>query len=207
MEENKLTEYKIKQVLDWSYDKVMTGFPGMDSSYELADQYMYKYKSIDEAINKFIKWQQAKCATSGFLTGLGGIITLPVAIPANISSVIYIQMRMIATIAVMKGYDLKDNNVRTFVYMALTGSAVTDIMKQCGIKIGNGITKTLITKIPGKVIIEINKKVGFRLLTKFGEKGVINLGKCIPIAGGIIGGTTDALSTLAIGKAAKMLFN
>lgn len=27
-----------------------------------------------------IRWQNSKCATSGFLTGLGGLITLPVAV-------------------------------------------------------------------------------------------------------------------------------
>jgi hypothetical protein len=32
------------------------------------------------------------------------------------------------------------------------------------------------------VLIEINKKVGFRLFAKFGTKGVINLGRMIPPA-------------------------
>ena len=50
-----------------------------------------------------IRWQNAKCATSGFIAGLGGSITLPVSIPANISSVLYIQIRMIAAIAYMGG--------------------------------------------------------------------------------------------------------
>ena len=39
-------------------------------------------------LDNFISWQVAKCGTSGFLTGLGGLITLPVAIPANIASVL-----------------------------------------------------------------------------------------------------------------------
>ena len=52
----------------------------------------------------------------------------------------------------------------------------------------------------------INQKVGFRLVTKFGEKGVINLGKAIPILGGLIGGTIDAASTHSIGKISKKVF-
>ena len=64
-----------------------------------------------------------------FLTGLGGIITLPIAIPANITSVIYVQMRMVAFIAHMRGFDLKDDQVRTLVYIELTGQAVSDILK------------------------------------------------------------------------------
>jgi uncharacterized protein (DUF697 family) len=47
---------------------------------------------------------------------------------------------------------------------------------------------------------------GFRLLTKSGEKGLINLGKMVPLVGGIIGGTVDAVSTNIIGNVALKLF-
>ena len=99
MGDNKLTEFKLMQVLDWSYEKAVNGLPGMETAEELANKYISKSNSIDDAIESIYNWQQAKCATSGFITGLGGIITLPVAVPAILSSVIYIQTRMIATIA------------------------------------------------------------------------------------------------------------
>lgn len=207
MVKNNLTEDKIMKVLDWSYDKAVNGLPGMETANELAYKYINKANSIDEAIDNFINWQQAKCATSGFITGIGGVITLPVAIPANISSVIYIQIRMIATIACMKGYDLKDDQVKTLVYVSLTGQAAADILKQVGINIGTKISMELIKKMPIEIIKGINQKVGFRLITKFGEKGIINLGKSIPIIGGIIGGTVDAVGARTIGKTAKEVFN
>ncbi|MGO2174028.1 MAG: EcsC family protein, partial [Staphylococcus equorum] len=72
--------------------------------------------------------------TSGFLTGLGGMITLPVALPANITSVVYVQMRMIAAIAHIRGYDLKDDEVKTLVYLCLTGQTAGDILKDVGVK-------------------------------------------------------------------------
>lgn len=202
-----INESKMMDVLNWSYDKAINGLPGMESSQELANKYLKKTKSVDEAIDSFIRWQQAKCATSGFVTGLGGIITMPVAIPANITSVIYIQIRMIATIASMRGYDLKDDQVRTLVYVALTGLAATDILKKSGIEIGTKMSKLLINKLPSEVIKQINTRVGFKLVTKFGEKGIINLGKFVPVIGGVIGGTADGLGTLAIGKTAKKVFN
>lgn len=207
MSKNTITQSKIMEVLDWSYEKAVDGLPGMETAQELANKYLNRYNSTDEAIDKFIKWQQAKCATSGFLTGLGGIITLPVAIPANISSVIYVQTRMVAAIAHMRGFDLKDDQVRTLVYVALTGQAAADILKQAGIKFGTKMSTVLIKKIPFEVIKQINKAVGFRLVTKFGQTGVINLGKGIPFVGGIIGGTVDAVGTSTIGKTAKRVFN
>lgn len=207
MSKNTITQSKIMEVLDWSYEKAVDGLPGMETAQELANKYLNRYNSTDEAIDKFIKWQQAKCATSGFLTGLGGIITLPVSIPANISSVIYVQTRMVAAIAHMRGFDLKDDQVRTLVYVALTGQAAADILKQAGIKFGTKMSTVLIKKIPFEVIKQINKAVGFRLVTKFGQTGVINLGKGIPFVGGIIGGTVDAVGTSTIGKTAKKVFN
>ena len=202
----KITEAKIVELLDWSYDKAINGLPGMETVEELAQNYLGKSRTVDEAIDKFIDWQTVKCATSGFLTGLGGIITLPVAIPANVGSVIYVQTRMVATIAYMKGYNIKDDQVRTFVYLALTGQSSVDILKQFGIKAGAKFSEVLIKRMPTEIIKQINKKVGFRLVTKFGEKGVINLGKCIPLLGGVIGGSVDFLGTQKIGKTAKKMF-
>ena len=203
----KITQSKMMEVLDWAYDKAIEGLPGMETAEELANEYFSKSSTVDDAIDQLIYWQQAKCATSGFLTGLGGIITLPIAIPANISSVIYIQMRMIAAIACLKGYDLRDDQVKTLVYISLTGQGAADILKQAGIRMGTQMGKVLIKRIPFEVIKQINKKVGFRLITKFGEKGIINLGKCIPLIGGFIGGTVDGIGTGTIGNTAKRVFS
>lgn len=206
MATEKLTEYKMMQLLDWCYDKAVKGLPGMETAEELANKYLFKSNSVDEAIDNFINWQTAKCATSGFISGLGGIVTLPVTIPANISSVIYIQTRMIAAIASMRGYYLDDDEVKTLVYISLTGQSAADILKQAGIQIGTKMSVVLIKRIPFEVIKEINKKVGFRLVTKFGNKGIVNLGKCVPLLGGLIGGTVDAAGTVTIGKTAKKVF-
>ncbi|MBQ4442795.1 MAG: TerB family tellurite resistance protein [Bacteroidales bacterium] len=56
------------------------------------------------------------------------------------------------------------------------------------------------------MLTKINQAVGFRLFTKFGQKGLVNIHKAIPVLGGVVGGTVDAMSTYAIAKAAKALF-
>ena len=43
-------------------------------------------------------------------------------------------------------------------------------------------------------------------MTKFGETGIINLGKVVPVVGGIVGGGIDAASTKIIGKNAYKIF-
>jgi len=103
----------------------------MDTAYDLAEEYTRKY-GVEKGIDRLITTQLAACGTSGFLAGVSGLILMPVAIPANVGSVLYIQMRMIATIAVMRGYDLKDDQIRTFVYIVLTGKAAGEVVRKAG---------------------------------------------------------------------------
>lgn len=203
----KLSEGKIMQALNWAYDKALDGsIPGTDSSYEMAESYLKGEGSLVEKVNSLIRWQNTKSVTTGFVSGLGGIITLPVAIPASIATILYVQIRMITAIAIMGGYDVKDDRVKTLVYTCLAGNAAKDILKGTGIVIGSKMSTQLIKGISRETIVAINKRVGFRLLTKFGEKGAINLGKMIPLVGGVIGGTFDGISTNVVGNVARKTF-
>lgn len=202
----KLSESKIMKVLDWSYDKAINGVKGLDSSIDLAESYTKNEGNLYDQVNSLIRWQNTKAGTSGFITGLGGLLTLPVSIPANIASVIFVQIRMIAAIAHMAGYDVKDDQVKAMVYACLTGNAAKEILKEVGIEIGSKLAFSAIKGISGKTITAINQKVGFRLLTKFGEKGTINLGKAVPIIGGVIGATFDSIATNTIGNVARDAF-
>lgn len=198
---------KMMDLLGILYDKALTGVPKVSRSVdETVNDYMSRYSNTRQAAKGLARYQIAKCGTSGFLTGLGGLITLPVAIPANVGSVLYVQLRMIASIAKMGGFDIRSDQVQTMVYACLTGSAITDVIKQTGIKIGEKITEGAIRKIPGKVLTSINQKVGFRMITKFGSKGAVNLVELVPIAGGLIGGTIDVASTKVIAENAILLF-
>lgn len=202
-----LEESQVSNLLADLYAKALDGIPGVSKSVEdLALDYLEKYDTREKAAKALINNQIAKCGTSGFLTGFGGIITLPVTIPANIANVLYVQIRMIAAIAWMGGFNIYSDQVQTMVYACLVGNSISNVMKQTGIKIGEKITTKTIEKIPGKVLTAINQKVGFRLLTKFGEKGAVNLVKLVPVAGGVIGGAFDAGSTKVIAANAYHLF-
>jgi len=200
------TEVKIMQALDYVYEKAITGALGTDSCYDLAEEYLKLEGDMISKTNSLIRWQNTKASTTGFLTGLGGVILLPVAIPANISTIWYVQIRMIASIAVMGGYDVKDDRVKSLVYACLTGNAAKDILKNIGANFSTKMTNQLIKSISGETIKAINKAVGFRLLTKFGEKGIVNLGKMVPLAGGVVGATFDGVTTNIIGNIARKTF-
>lgn len=197
----KLTQDDIMKILDACYEKAMHGIPHVTPSVkEIATEYLRKYPSTDQACKAMIKNQIIKCTTSGFITGFGGFITLPITLPANVSSVLYVQIRMIACAAYIAGFDLNSDETQTFVYACLAGVTVNEIIKQTGIKLGVKLTNSLIKKIPGKVLTKINQKVGFRLFTKFGTKGIVNIGKLVPGVGAVIGGGLDLVETKVIGN-------
>lgn len=208
MEKSKMIKQEdVMNLLDSCYEKCLNGVSMVSPSVEdMADDYLNKYPTKEEACKAMLNNQIVKCTTSGFVTGFGGFIVMPIAIPANISSVIYVQMRMIACTAYMAGYELNSDQTQTFVYACLAGVALNNALKQAGIKVGIKLANGVIKKIPGKVLTKINQKVGFRFITKFGTTGVVNLGKMIPGVGAIVGSGFDLAETKIIAKRAYKWF-
>ncbi|APJ03777.1 EcsC family protein [Silvanigrella aquatica] len=204
---NKLNETLIMKALDWAYEKAIShSLPGIESSFTLAEEYSKQEGSLDEQIDSLIKWQNAKSAAFGFTMGLGGVLTIPIAIPANVASVLFVQVRMIAAIAIMNGYDVKDDRVKTMIFACMCGSAGSEILKNVGIEIGTKLFQNVLQKLSQETIQKINNAVALRLLSRFGGLGAINIGKAVPLLGAVIGGTFDGFTTNVIGKVAKKAF-
>jgi hypothetical protein len=199
---------KALALMNWISEKSINGVSPLCSAEDLAKEYRADNSYSDDGarIQSLINYETTKNFTVGFITGLGGAITLPVAIPVALGASWIIQARLAAAVAGIAGYDLESDRVRTFVMACLLGGACKDVVKTAGVRLGNGLAKTTLQKIPRRALIEINKKVGFRLLTKAGQKGVVNLTKMIPIAGGLVAGAVDAGACQIVGKQAADLF-
>lgn len=197
---------KIMKVMDWAYSVSNGNIPGLGTSHDMVQRYLKKYGNVSSAIDHMVNWQIAAAATEGFITGLGGIATMPLLLPANIASVMATQMRMVGAIAEMGGFEEDSEEKKTGIYLCLLGSqaggALAKTTGQFAIKLSTAALK----KMPGTILVKINQTVGFRLITKFGEKGLVNLCKAVPYIGGIVGGSVDAISTYAIAKTAKAMF-
>ena len=196
----------IIKALDWAYAKAVEGVPGSDSAEALARSFTKRAGSPLGSCDALIRWQVTKACASGFVMSLGGLLTLPVSVPASLSVSLYIQLRMIAAIAHIGGYDVRDDQVRSLVYLCLCGNAAGEVAKGAGIQLGMKLAQEAISRIPGQALIQINQAVGFRLLTKFGQTGVVNLGQALPLVGGIIGGAVDGAFTRVAGVTARRLF-
>ena len=72
--------------------------------------------------------------------------------------------------------------------------------------LGTKLTANLLGRISEQTLLAINKKVGFQLMAKTSGQGAINLGKAVPLMGGMIGGSIDVAMTNIIGNVAREVF-
>ena len=195
------------KALDWLYEKAVDGIGGTAGCQQLADDYMRKYcYEPTLAARKLVRAQMMKCTTSGFITSLGGLLSLPVALPANLSSVWYLQLQMIATIAVLGGYDPSRSEVKALCFACLAGSDSVDLVKQAAAQYAGVGDIAPISRIPDTALKALNRKLGLRFITRAGEKGMVKLGKMVPVMGGVVGGGIDLVSTRVTANTAVKAF-
>jgi hypothetical protein len=194
---------KMERILNKSYEYALNGFPKVSGPIEnLVDDYMSHNPTPESAAKALISNQVKKCGVSGFATGAWGLIIAS----AGVGGALYIQLRMIAAIAMIGGYDARSDQVQTAVLCCLAGQDCVNTLRDIGVKLGTQAAKGTIKKIPVKFLKAINKMAGQRFITKNGTKGVINLGRCTPVVGAIVGGGIDYYTTKLIAKRAYKEF-
>lgn len=193
----------IQRVLSLGID----GRGPFDSAATVAAKALAKGGSTDEAIDRIVASHVRSGAAGGFVTSLGGFITLPVALPANVLEFYVLATRMTAAIAHLRGYDLAKPSVRSAVLLALVGSKADDVLAKAGVAVGGGRwTAMALDRLPKAALMVINKAVGFRLLRMAGEKTLARFGRLVPILGGVIGGGLDGYMMSRIGRHARTEF-
>lgn len=131
-------------------------------------------------------------AVGGFLTGLGGFFTMPVSLPANLLEFFVLGTRMTAATAKIRGYDIRQPEIRSAVLLALVGADTDDILKKAGLQLAGGrIVGLAGDRLPAPALMVLNKAIGFRLLGRIGEGTIGKLGRGVPFVGGLVGGGLD----------------
>lgn len=196
------------RVVDVLVDRLLkTGIDGagrIDSAKEVAEAALRKEGSPDRAVDAIVTQHTRLAASGGFLTGLGGFVTLAVALPANVIGFYVISTRMVAAMAAARGHDLQEPTVRTAVLLALSGDDATEIVRKAGggAIVGKATTFAL-GRLPPEALMAVNKGVAFRIVTRLGRKSLGRLGRLVPLAGGVIGGSVDAYVIRRIAKHAR----
>jgi hypothetical protein len=199
----------VNRLLDTAWNWVVLGDSSWNpdkSCYELAKEYGEKGLTTDEAVENLIDWQTAKAAGVGFVTGLPGFPFSALTIPADLTTTTYIQLRMIAAIALINGHDPKQDHVKTLSFLCLLGRGALDALREASVIVGKKLAANQLGKVPGSILIKINQRVGFRLVTKAGTTGVVNLNRLVPVIGGLVSGTVNGWTTRRIGYIAHGFF-
>ncbi len=185
----------------------MDGIWPLPAACDLAAEYRSRpYANDTERVRALIRWAVVKSAAAGFVTGFGGVLTLPVAIPGALTASLAIQAPMVAAIAKIHGHSPKDDRVQTAILLWMTGTGMMDVAKKGGVLVGEKVAIGALKQVSGAILAKINKLVGVTLLTKFGQKGVVNLVKLVPLVGGAVGATFDGATCYLVGRAADKAF-
>lgn len=191
------------KVVDWGVD----GLGPMASAIDVAEEHLRSCGGDREkAVQRLIATHRRIVAASGFATGLGGFITLPITVPADLTVLYAYSARCTAAVAHLRGCDVHTEEVRSLVLLTLLGSSGAEVLSEAGVQVAQKSALTALRKLPGRTVIEINKKVGFRLVTKFGEKGVINLHKFVPLAGAPVGAAVNVATMRTVATYARRNF-
>jgi len=198
-----LGERLVAQVVEFG----IQGLGPLSTAVQTAEEHLVTAGGDREAaVQRLIATHVRLAAATGFVTGLGGIATLPVTVPAAMAGLYIIATRMTAGVAHLRGYDIETDEVRSGILVALLGSAGAAVLRNTGIQIGQQSTAAALQRLPGRVLTELNKRVGYRLVSKAGEKGVVNLTKLVPLVGGPIGAAVDGMSCKTIAGYAMRTF-
>ena len=182
------------------------GFGPLKGAEQFADEHLAQHGDVETAISRVIATHTRLVAASGFATGLGGPLTMPVTIPTDVAVFYAMSARCVAAVAHLRGYDTASDEVRSVVLLTLLGAGGASVAAEFGATLGTKAAMAALKKLPGRTLIEINKKVGFRLFTKFGTKGLINLGRWIPVVGGGVGAGVNVAAMRTAGRYAKTNF-
>jgi hypothetical protein len=79
-------------------------------------------------------------------------------------------------------------------------------MKDLGLKVGDKLTQRAVEQIPGRLLVEVNKRIAARLVAQVGQRVVLRFPRAVPVFGGVVGGSLDAVVCRKVGRTAKMLF-
>jgi hypothetical protein len=191
-----------------AFERAVDGCGPLKGAAEAADAKLERHGGDRaKAIGDVVDGHVTLAGAQGFLTNIGGLVTMTVAIPANVSGLALLQAHMVGGIAHLRGYDLSDPRVRNAVLACmLGGDSVTALIETkklpsspMAIATAPAYDPELDQRIASHVAAELLERVA-------GKRTIAALGRKVPVFGGGIGLVSDGYATFQVGRyAAKEL--
>ena len=157
-------------------------------------------RAVKDVVDHHIRY----AGVQGFATNLGGLVTMTVAVPANITGLAVLQARMVAGVAHLRGYDLTDPRVHNAVLVTTIGEDdVLALVKKGKLPAPPMALATAPVHDPA-IDALVSAEVAADLVTRVaGKRLATTLGRRVPGVGGLVGMGTDGWSTYKIGHYAE----
>lgn len=174
-------------LLESSFDKIyqcaMDGYMKFNSAKMIATYYQSQRENPCKAIDLMIKKESLKVGASGFITNLGGLLTLPISLPVNTFALLLFQFRLILAIAIIYKVDISEPKMKPYFYLLICGQSggqlVQEYLKRYFMNRAQSFTYMASRKICKAIIM---------------QHGIKNISKCfkmLPFMGGIVAGAID----------------
>ena len=186
-------------------DKAIDGVGPLRSAKATADSRLVDANGdVEHAVTSLVRLHVGLAGVQGFVTNLGGIAALAVAVPANVVGVTLVQCHLVAGIAHLRGYDLEDPRVRNAILACMLGEEeVRDLVKSTNLPSSPMAIAT--SPVHDPVLDElVSREVTTDLVARTaGRRAATVVARRVPLLGGVVGGGSDALMTWQIGQYAS----
>jgi len=188
-------------------DTAITGVGRVPGAKATAAQALVRAGSVEPALDALVATHVRMATAQGVITNLGGLWTAPLLLPANIAGLAIVQIRLVATIAHLRGYDIDDRRVRTAMALCLLGeTGVRSLLDRNEIPTTPLVIATapvfdesLDRLIAEKVFGDVSGRLG-------GRQAVVLLARRVPVLGGAVSGGMDGWFTSSVGAYARAQF-
>jgi hypothetical protein len=188
--------------------RAIAGVGPLPPAAKAADEQLREQRGhVDRAVREVIENHVRYAGAQGFVTNIGGLVTAPVMIPANVTGLALIESRMIAGIAHLRGYDLDDPRVRNAVLTCLLGEEQVDrLVKKRKLPAPPMALATAPAHDPDLDRI-ISAEVASELIARVaGKRLAIGVARRVPVVGGLVGAGVDGYATWKAGRYADREF-
>ncbi|MDZ5661477.1 EcsC family protein [Nocardioides sp. zg-1308] len=183
-------------------DRAIRGVGPLAPAAAAADKQLAEQKGdVDRAIHEVIENNVRMAGAQGFVTNVGGLVTMAVTIPANVAGLALLQCRMVAGIAHLRGHDLSDPRVRNAILALLLGEEqVKTLVKKKKLPTTPMALATAPAHDPS-IDGMISAVVATDIIARIaGKRLATTVARRVPVVGGVVGAGADGFLTWKIGR-------
>ncbi|AQP43459.1 EcsC family protein [Tessaracoccus flavus] len=172
-----------------------------------AKQLLTQRNDPEAAISRMVAQHIAMAGGQGFATNWGGFLLSLVTIPANLAAATFVQARLVAGIAHLRGYELSDPRVRTAILMVMLGPSANADLVSRGVLPSSPLVVATAPVFDARLDGQVSRALFDRAMNQMsGKRMGVWAAKRIPLVGGGVGAAVDGWSTSTIARHAMAEF-